>query len=100
VLTLADLVRLAGRHGSRERPVIPLPMALGRLQALMMELAPGEPLMSRDNLASMQVDNVASGQLPGLQALGITPAALSAVAPTYLGHKGPRSRLDGWRARH
>ena len=84
VLTLADLVRIAGRHGSRQRPILPLPMALGRLQALMMELAPGEPLMSRDNLAAMSVDNVASGNHPGLEALGIRPSGVHSVAPTYL----------------
>lgn len=93
VLTLADLVRLAGRHGSRVRPVLPLPMALGRLQALMMELAPGEPLMSRDNLDAMRVDNVATGQHPGLAALGITPASVHAIAPGYLGQRGVRSGL-------
>jgi uncharacterized protein YbjT (DUF2867 family) len=84
VLTLADLVRIAGRHGSRQRPIVPLPMALGRLQAMVMELAPGEPLMSRDNLAAMSVDNVASGTLPGLEALGLHPASVHSVAPTYL----------------
>lgn len=103
VMTLGELVKLAGQwagvNGGCGRPVIALPRWAGWLQALAMEMLPGEPLMSRDNLASMQVDNVASGQRPGLQALGITPAAPSAVAPTYLGHKGPRSRLDHWRAR-
>ncbi len=102
--TLGELVQRAGQwagvNGDKGRMVIPLPRWMGWLQALGMEMLPGEPLMSRDNLASMRVDNVASGQLPGLQALDITPAALSAVAPTYLGHKGPRSRLDGWRSRH
>jgi NADH dehydrogenase len=93
VLTLADLVRLAGRHGSRQRPVLPLPNAVGRLQAMLMELAPGEPLMSRDNLAAMSVDNVATGQWPGLAALGITPASVHTVAPTYLGTRGGRSNL-------
>lgn len=93
VLTLADLVRLAGRHGSRARPVLPLPMALGRLQALMMEMAPGEPLMSRDNLDAMRVDNIATGQNPGLAALGITPASVHAIAPGYLGQRGVRSGL-------
>lgn len=93
VLTLADLVRIAGRHGSRQRPVLPLPTALGRLQAMMMELAPGEPLMSRDNLAAMSVDNVASGQWPGLSSLGITPASVHTIAPTYLGTRGGRSSL-------
>lgn len=104
VFTLGELVRRSGQwagvKGGQGRPVIPLPRWVGWLQALGMEMLPGEPLMSRDNLASMAVDNVASGQLPGLQALGITPAALSGVAPTYLGRKGLRSRLDGWRAGH
>ena len=102
--TLGELVKHAGQwagvNGGQGRPVIPLPRWVGWLQALGMEMMPGEPLMSRDNLASMKVDNVASGQLPGLQALGITPAAPSAVGPTYLGRKGPRSRLDAWRSQH
>lgn len=89
IFTLRQLVETAGRlsgvnHG-RGRPVLPLPAALGRLQARLMELAPGEPLMSRDNLASMTQPNIASGNLPGLEELGITPAALEAVASSYLG---------------
>ena len=101
--TLGELVRRSGQwagvNSGQGRPVIPLPRWVGWLQALGMEMLPGEPLMSRDNLASMKVDNVASGQWPGLQALGISPASLSGIAPTYLGRKGPRSRLDGWRSR-
>lgn len=102
VLTLGELVKLAGQwagvNQGRGRPVIGLPMWVGWLQAAAMELAPGEPLMSRDNLASMKVDNVATGQLPGLQALGIAAASAEGVAPTYLGHRGPRSKLNRWRA--
>lgn len=85
VYTLAQLVQLAGRCSrGRARPVLPLPMALGRLQAGLMEWLPGPTLMSRDNLDSMRVDNVATGQAPGLDALGITPAPLGAIAPAYL----------------
>lgn len=103
VLTLGELVKKAGQwagvnHG-RGRPVVGLPMWVGWLQAAAMELAPGEPLMSRDNLASMKVDNVATGQLPGLAALGIQAASAAGVAPGYLGHRGPRSRLNTWRER-
>ena len=102
VLTLGELVKKAGQwagvNQGRGRPVIGLPMWVGWLQAAAMELAPGEPLMSRDNLASMKVDNVATGQLQGLQALGIAAASAAGVAPTYLGHRGPRSKLNRWRA--
>ncbi len=98
VYTLGELVRLAGRLCGHERRLLPLPDALGRLQALAMELMPGTPLMSRDNLLSMQVPNVATGQLPGLQALGIGAASLGAVAPGYLSPGQGVERFNGWRA--
>lgn len=98
VLTLSELVRLAGRWAGHERPQLALPGWAGRLQAAAMALLPGEPLMSADNLDSMRVPNVASGLLPGLSALGITPAPLEAVAPAYLAGRRATA-LDGFRAR-
>ncbi len=89
VFTLRQLVqlsaRLSGVRGGRGRPVLALPRWLGRLQAALMELAPGEPLMSLDNLDSLQIDNVASGKLPGLSYLGIEGASLVPIASSYLG---------------
>ncbi len=99
-LTLAELVKLAGRVSGRERPVLALPHALATLQALVMECLPGVPKLSRDNLASLSVPNVPSGQLPGLAELGIRASSLEAVLPTYLSGKGGVARLDAWRARH
>ncbi|MEO7161161.1 MAG: complex I NDUFA9 subunit family protein [Polaromonas sp.] len=97
VFTLRQLVQLAGRYAGikhgKGRPVIALPDALARLQAFFMELLPGDPLLSRDNLDAMKTDNVATGKLPGLQALGITPASLEVIGPTYLGARGLRSGL-------
>jgi hypothetical protein len=61
-------------------------------------LLPGEPLITGDNLDSMKVPNVAGGRLPGLQSLGIAPAALEAVAPAYLGAAASQSHLDHWRS--
>ena len=88
VFTLKELVQLSaqfsGCNQGRGRPVIALPEWMGRLQAMLMEFAPGPTLMSRDNLDSMKVDNVATGQVPGLQSLGITPAALEPIARDYL----------------
>ena len=99
VYTLRELVQAAGRWAGHERPVFGLPGGLAQLQARVMEMLPGEPLMSRDNLASMRVPNIATGTLPGLEALGIRPAALSAIAPMYLGHGRGPARMDAWRAR-
>ena len=99
VMTLRDIVRSAGRWAGCERPVIGLPGGIAAVQATLMELMPGEPLISRDNLASMTVPSVASGTLPGLDALGIRPTAMSAVAPGYLSRGQGPARLDGFRAR-
>ena len=84
VLTLRDLFAIAGRCIGAERPVVPLPMPLAKMQAWVMEHLPGEPLMSRDNLASMQQPSIARGQHPGLADLGITVSSLHAIAPTYI----------------
>jgi NADH dehydrogenase len=43
------------------------------------------------------VDNVATGTLPGLAELGITPAALEAVMPMLLARRDSVARLDVWR---
>jgi NADH dehydrogenase len=99
VYTLADLVRLAGRCSGHRRPVIGLPAGPGRLLAGLMQLLPGEPPMSADNLDSMKVDNVATGLLPDLRALGIHPASPATVAPEYLHPVYDCARLDALRMR-
>jgi NADH dehydrogenase len=100
VYTLRELVEFAAAASGHPRRVVALPAGVARAQARLMELAPGEPLMSRDNLDSMKVDNIASRQpyvpAPELQ---ITPTAMEAEAPQYLGGLTVRSRLDAFRAR-
>lgn len=88
VYTLKALVQLAARYSGigqgRGRPVIGLPRWMGKVQAVILGFMPGEPVMSVDNLDSMRIDNVSTGVLPGLEALGIHAASLVAVAPSYL----------------
>jgi NADH dehydrogenase len=86
IYTLAELVRLAGRYSGHERPIIELPRWLANLQAALFELLPGDPVISRDNLDSMKVDNVIDPAIQALTAdtLGIKLTALEAVAPHYL----------------
>ena len=63
-----------------------------------MERLPGETLMSRDNVRSMQVPNIASGSKPGLERLGIDATALEAIGPGMLAASGELARLNRWRA--
>lgn len=87
VYTLRQLVEYVSALVGKPRPVVPLPEGIAMLQARLMEFAP-QPLMSRDNVRSMRVDNVAHGDpLP----FGLHPTALEAVAPAWLGEAGPRA---------
>lgn len=96
VYTLGQLVRLAGRFAGRERPVLGLPDWAARLQARLFELLPGDPLVSRDNLDSMLVDNVVAADTHALTAesLGIKLTAIESAAPHYLNR---HDRLDAYR---
>ena len=49
---------------------------------------------------ALPISSVATGQHPGLAALGITPSPLAAVVPGYLMAGQRCARLDRWRARH
>jgi len=95
VYTLAELVRYVAETIGHPRPVMPLGPGLSTLQARVMELLPGS-LLTRDNLASMQVDNVCDGTFP--VRLGVVPTALEAIAPEYLAPRAQHSRFDLFRA--
>jgi NADH dehydrogenase len=80
--TLGELVKLAALWSGHPRVVVDLPMALGRLQARVFECMPGDPLLSRDNLLSLSVDNVSTEPMSADLNLVVTP--LESVAPIYL----------------
>lgn len=68
--------------------IVPLPDLFASLLSKLGWL-PGAPL-TRDQWLMLQRDNVPSGQHPGLEAFGIRPAPLAAVAYEWLGrfHRG------------
>ncbi|HSN19092.1 MAG TPA: complex I NDUFA9 subunit family protein [Usitatibacter sp.] len=95
VYTLEELVRLVASTLGLRRTVVALPEALGKLQALVLELLPGK-LMTRDNLLSMSVDNVCSGRPPAI--CSFEPASVEAVIPQYMGPQSIGARYARYRA--
>lgn len=96
VYTLAQLVRYVGRLTGHRRPVLPLSEALALVQARFLEMAP-HPVMSRDNVLSLRVDNVLSARGGPPLPFGLEPHALEAVAPLYLGQAAPRQHYYAFR---
>ena len=81
--TLAEIMALVLQWTGRKRLVAWMPTGLAELQACVLGLLPVPPL-TRDQLRLLETDNVASGALPGLEALGIQPTPAEAVVPAYL----------------
>lgn len=98
VLTLAQIVRLTARALGLRRLVVPLPDALGRVQAFALDFVPGKPFSS-DNYRSLLTDSV--GGIDGLHRLGIVPTRIEAVLPDIVGHDDAHQRrLDRYRGRY
>ncbi|MCW5625460.1 MAG: complex I NDUFA9 subunit family protein [Burkholderiales bacterium] len=96
IYTLHELVRYVCALLQLRRAIVPLPRPLAHLQAFALEHLPGR-LMTRDNLRSMQVDNVCGCAFPPV--FDFAPAPLETVAPLYLAEQTPRTRYGSFRFR-
>jgi len=100
IYSLRELVHFAARAAGHPRPVVGLPDSLAYLMAAGFELLPGPTLLSRDNLRSLTIDNVASVQpyAPAPE-LAMLPTPLEPEASLFLAGLHPRTRYAGFRAR-
>jgi uncharacterized protein YbjT (DUF2867 family) len=71
----------------RRRLLIPIPFALAKLQASLLQLAP-RPLLTPDQVELLRGDNIVSEEAKRegrtIGALGIEPIAMESVVPSYL----------------
>lgn len=94
VYTLKQLVEYTARLSGLRRRVIGLPDSLSRLQARILQHAPGKPF-TMDNYYSLQHDSICNE--PNEWPFGITPTAIEAVTPAYLANQNVRARYDRYR---
>ncbi len=92
--TLKELVEYTAKVAGLRRWVIGLNDKLSKLQALMLERLPGKPF-SYDNYLSLSKDNVCSRN--GFEQLGISPTAVEAIVPSYLGNQNRFGRYQNLR---
>jgi NADH dehydrogenase len=97
VIELIELVRWTAAMIGKKRLVVPLPDALGGVQAYVGEWLPGKPI-SRDNFRSLKLDSV--GTNDGLAALGIVATPMDVVMPALIGGDSWQRRLDRYREAH
>jgi NADH dehydrogenase len=88
VYTFKELLAYILHETRHHRPLWNVPIGLARIQARLGELVPGKPF-TRDQLAMLASDNVASPTMPGLPALGIIPTPVELIVPGYLDRYRP-----------
>lgn len=94
VMTMEDIYATCARAAGRDPDLVEMPNVASSFLSLFGFL-PGAPL-TRDQWKMLQRDNLPAGKSVGLEAFGIEPTALGAVAPDWLG----RFRQGGrWAAR-
>lgn len=81
IMTMAELNRWINAATGRNRPLVEIPDAIGRLLATLGGWLPGAPV-TLDQWRMLERDNVAAG--PGFEAFGLRPAPLAAVAGEWL----------------
>jgi NADH dehydrogenase len=81
VLTLGEIVRDAAAALGLRRWILPLPDAVSRVQAAIMDYVPGKPF-STDNYLSATLDSTCD--CDGLAELGIERTSMRGVVPAYL----------------
>lgn len=92
VYSFKELMALLLQVIQRRRLLLPVPGALMKIPAAVMELLPQPPL-TRDQIRLLGHDNVVSEGAEGLAALGVQPSAIEAMLPTYLDRYRPGGRF-------
>jgi uncharacterized protein YbjT (DUF2867 family) len=88
VLTMREIMEIILATIERQRMLVSLPFGLAKLQALLLQFAPGPLKLTPDQVALLRSDNVVSEAAKAagltLEGLGITADSLEAIAPQYL----------------
>ena len=96
VYTLKEIVEYTAEVLGIKRRIIPLSENLAYFQAALLSILPNR-MMSADNVRSMEVDSVCSGNCKTPPVWN--PEPLEAVAPLYLLGAGDSVQFDDYRSR-
>jgi uncharacterized protein YbjT (DUF2867 family) len=87
VRTFKELMQFVLATIERKRLLMPIPFFVARMQAMFLQYLP-TPLLTPDQVEQLRADNIvsesATAEKRTLQGLGIEPAPIEAIVPSYL----------------
>lgn len=84
IVDFKEVYKLVFKYTGRKRLLLPLPFPLAYVQGFVFGLLP-KPLLTVDQVRSLEVDNVVTDNAHTLKDLGIDPTPMADVLPKYLG---------------
>jgi NADH dehydrogenase len=93
VYSYEELLRTIARAANVRCVLVPVPFAVWHALAWVAEMLPGAPI-TRNQVELMQIDTVASADVPGFADVGISPRAMEEVLQSIL-----RGSETSWRRR-
>ena len=88
VLTMREIMQIILDITERKRMLVSLPFGVAKMQAMLLQFAPGALQLTPDQVELLRSDNVVSDAAKAagltLEGLGITPDSMEAIAPQYL----------------
>jgi len=98
VLSFREIIEIILAITDRKRTLLSLPFGLARMQAAVLQFAPGPLKLTPDQVELLRSDNVVSETAIAdgltLQGLGIAPDSLEAIAPQYLWRFRPQGQFQ------
>ncbi len=88
VMTYREIMEIVLRETGRRRWLVPLPLSIAAIQGWFLEKLPS-PMLTRDQVKLLGIDNVVAANALGLKDLNIAPTAVEAIVPTYLASYQP-----------
>ena len=87
IMTMEEVLKLVLRETRRRNGLVPLPFFAARMigsAAQLTALVGIPPVLTRDQVISLESDNVVAQDAEGLAELGVEPTGIEAIAPSYL----------------
>ncbi|MGZ9108897.1 MAG: complex I NDUFA9 subunit family protein [Micavibrio sp.] len=84
VLSFKEIYERLFQWTGRHRALVSLPFGIARIQAGFLQWIPPKPLLTPDQVLSLQTDNVVSAGAMGFAELGLQPTGMALIVPGYL----------------
>jgi NADH dehydrogenase len=84
IVSFKEIYKRLFEWTGRERALIALPFWVARIGAFLLQMLPPRPLLTPDQVRSLETDSIVPQGAAGLEDLGIIPTGMTLIVPGYL----------------